>query len=315
MTQKTRIAFLMDPLEAITPYKDSTLAMMLAAQRRHWEVYCAGLNDLYMDNGEVRGKLTRVTVHDDNNHWFDAGNREDTRLADIDILMMRKDPPFDAEYLYCCQLLELARRGGAIVVNHPDALCTFNEKLFIGHFPELCTDTLVTRDSGDIRAFLEQHGDAILKPLDGMGGASIFRLRPGDSNLGVILETMTEGGRRLMVQRYLPAISDGDKRILMVDGQPVDHALARIPSLGENRGNLAAGGRGEARPLSTRDREIADAVGPMLVERGIVFAGLDVIGDCLTEINITSPTCIRELDAQCGLDIAGDLLDAIERQL
>ncbi|EDY87068.1 glutathione synthase [gamma proteobacterium HTCC5015] len=314
MSSARRIVFLMDPIEDIKPHKDSTLAMMLAAQARDWQVHYATLDKIYMDNGTVRAEVTQATVFDDQQHWYSDQRTCDIALGEIDIIMMRKDPPFDSEYLYCCHLLEFARRAGAVVVNHPEALCNINEKLLIGLFPEYCTPTLVTRQTQAIRSFLDTHEDAILKPLDGMGGASIFRLRKNDSNVGVILETMSQNSQRLMVQRYLPDIKQGDKRILLINGQAVDYALARIPTEGENRGNLAAGGRGEARPLTQRDREIAAAVGPELVRRGVIFAGLDVIGDYLTEVNVTSPTCIRELDAQCNLDIAGDLLDAIDTQ-
>lgn len=313
---KIRIGIVMDPIAGITPYKDSTLAMMLAAQKRDWEPVYMELSDLYIDSGEPRARMQPITAFDDNEHWYELGEAYDAPLDSLQIIMMRKDPPFDREYLYGCHLLALAERRGTLVVNRPEALCNTNEKLAISWFPEECAPTLVTRRTELVQDFLNKHEDIILKPLDGMGGASIFRVRKGDSNTNVILETMSQNGSRsMMAQRFLSAISEGDKRILMINGEPVEYALARIPASGENRGNLAAGGSGQGRPLSARDRQIAERVGPVLRQMGVMFAGLDVIGEHLTEVNVTSPTCIRELDAQFNLDIGSRLMDAIEDQL
>ncbi len=311
-----KIGIIMDPIESIKPGKDSSLAMMLAAQRRGWQIFYMEQRDLYISNGEARASASKIRVYDDSEHWFDKDDSRDIPLHALDAILMRKNPPFDSEYLYSCHLLALAERRGCLVANRPAALCNHNEKLFISQFSELCAPTLVSRCTQRIEAFLHEHGDIILKPLDGMGGASIFRIKQGDNNTNVILETMSQGGSNsLMAQKFIPGIRAGDKRILLIDGQPVPYALARIPAEGENRGNLAAGGHGVGQPLSARDHEIARAIAPVLCERGILFAGLDVIGDYLTEINITSPTCIRELDAQFDLDIAGDLMSAIERHL
>ena len=311
-----KIGVIMDPIESIKPYKDSCLAMMLAAQRKGWQVFYLQQQQLYLDNGITRAEVTTIEVFDDNDHWFELGDSQNIALHELDCVLMRKDPPFDAEYMYSCHLLALAEQQGCLIVNKPSALCNHNEKLFIGQFPELCSPTRVSRDIRLILDFLEEHEDIILKPLDGMGGASIFRVQKGDKNTNVILETMSNNGvNSIMAQKFIPNISAGDKRILVVDGTPIDYCLARIPAEGENRGNIAAGGSGVGQALSERDREIANTIGPILRERGILFAGLDVIGDYLTEINITSPTCIRELDAQFDLDIAGDLMDVIEARL
>ncbi len=310
------LAVLMDPIGGIQVKKDSTLAMLLAAQARGWTLRYLEQADLYTRDGEPRAALRPLAVRDDPADWFELGPAEDRPLADCDVLLMRKDPPFDMEYIYTTYQLELAEQAGLLVVNRPRALRDANEKLFTAWFPDCTPPTLVSRDPARLRRFLEEQGDVVLKPLDGMGGASIFRLCRGDPNISVVLETLTDHGRRsAMAQRYLPEIRAGDKRILLVDGTPVPYALARIPAPGETRGNLAAGGRGEGVPLGARDREICARVGPELKARGILFAGLDVIGDALTEINVTSPTCIRELDALYGLDIAGQLMDAIARRL
>jgi len=311
-----KIGIIMDPIESIKPYKDSCMAMMLAAQRKNWQLYYMQQQQLYIANGTAKALATAITVFDDNEHWFEFGASQDMELAEFDAVLMRKDPPFDSEYLYSCHLLALAEHQGSLVINSPSALCNQNEKLFIAQFPQLCSPTLVSRDTQLILSFLQEHQDIILKPLDGMGGASIFRVKQGDGNTNVILEAMSQGGiNSIMAQKFIPNISAGDKRILMVNGEPVDYCLARIPAKGENRGNIAAGGTGVGQALSERDREIASTIGPVLRERGILFAGLDVIGDHLTEINITSPTCIRELDRQFDLDIAGDLMDVIEAKL
>ena len=311
-----KIGIIMDPIESIKPYKDSCMAMMLAAQRKNWQIVYMQQKDLYIDNGIARANANNIRVFDDNTHWFELGDNDDIALGELDAILMRKDPPFDSEYLYSCHLLALAEQQGCLVVNSPSALCNHNEKLFIAQFPQLCSATLVSRETPLILKFLQEHQDIILKPLDGMGGASIFRVKHGDGNTNVILETMSQGGvNSIMAQKFIPNISAGDKRILVVNGQAIDYCLARIPAKGENRGNIAAGGTGVGQPLSERDREIANTIGPVLRERGILFAGLDVIGDNLTEINITSPTCIRELDKQFDLDIAGDLMNVIESKL
>ncbi len=311
-----RLGVIMDPLDQIKPAKDSTLAMMLAAQKRGWTLFYLTQADLMIRQGEAWGVMRPVTVRDDVRDWYTLGDPVRAPLSTLDVILMRKDPPVDDQYIYTTQILDLAERDGVCVVNRPQALRDCNEKLFATHFAELCPPLLVSRNEAELRAFHAAHGDVICKPLDGMGGASIFRVGPGGENLGVILETLTaHGQRQMMMQAFIPEIREGDKRILMIRGEPVPYALARLPAKGEHRGNLAAGGRGEGRPLSERDREIAARVGPELVRRGILFAGLDVIGDWLTEVNVTSPTCIRELDAAFGLDIAGQLMDEIENEV
>jgi glutathione synthase len=311
-----KIGVVMDPIAGITVKKDSTLAMLLAAQARGWDLLYMELNDLYLRDGSALARLRPLRVRDDYRHWFELGPIETAPLAELDVILMRKDPPFDTEYIYATYLLEQAERKGTLIINAPQSLRDANEKMFTAWFPECCPPTLVTREAADVRAFLAEQHDVVLKPLDGMGGQSIFRLRLGDPNVSVVIETLTNRGRRYaMVQRYLPDIAEGDKRILLIDGEPVPYALARIPAAGETRGNLAAGGRGEGRELTARDRWICAHVGPALKARGLVFVGLDVIGDYLTEVNVTSPTCIRELDAIYGLDIGGDLMTAIDRRL
>lgn len=312
----TRLAVVMDPIQTIKVYKDSTFAMLLAAQARGWQLFYLEQSDLYLRDGEAFGRLRSLQVRDQTSDWFELGPTSEAPLAELDILLMRKDPPLDMEFLYTTYILEQAERTGVLVVNRPASLRNSNEKLFTARFPECCVPTLVSRDSARIRRFLDEQRDIILKPLDAMGGASIFRVRCGDPNIGVILETLTDLGRRTaMAQQFIPEISAGDKRILMIDGDPVPYALARIPAPGETRGNLAAGGHGEGIALSARDHWICERVGPVLREAGLIFVGLDVIGDYLTEINVTSPTCIRELDAIYGLDIAGQLMDNIQAKL
>ena len=312
----TRVAVVMDPIASINTKKDSTLAMLLAAQRRGWALYYAEMRDLHLRDGRCLAHLRPLTVRDDPSGWFTLGEPETLPLAEMDVALMRKDPPFDMEYVYATYLLERAEEEGLLVVNRPRSLRDCNEKLFTAWFPQCCPPTLVTRRHADVRAFIAEQGDVVVKPLDGMGGASVFHVRRGDINTSVILETLTLHERRFaMAQRYLPEIRDGDKRVLMIDGEPVPYMLARVPAEGEARGNLAAGARGEGRPLGDRERWLAEQVGPSLRERGLLFVGLDVIGDWLTEINVTSPTCIRELDAQFGVDIAGDLMAVIERRL
>ncbi len=311
-----RLGIVMDPIAQISFKKDSSLAMLLAAQARGWSLFYMEPQDLYQRSGVARARMRPLKVFNDPEHWFELGDENDAHLGELDVLLMRKDPPFNSEYVYATYLLELAERDGCLVVNRPQSLRDCNEKFFATQFPELMPPTLVSRRSDILREFAAEHGDVILKPLDEMGGASIFRHREGDPNLSVMIEVLTEhGARQIMAQRYLPAIKDGDKRILMIDGEPVPYCLARIPAPGETRGNLAAGGRGVAQPLTERDREIAWTVGPELRRRGLLFVGLDVIGEHLTEINITSPTCIREIDSAYDTRIAERLMEVIAKKL
>lgn len=310
-----KIGVVMDPIEAISVKKDSTFAMMLAAQQRGWEIHTISMNDMSMLQGEPSARTQTVSVMDDPNHWYQVHQTQTLPLREFDAILMRKDPPFDTEYIYATYMLERAEEAGVVIVNKPQSLRDCNEKLYTAWFPEHTPTTLVTRRADEIRAFQAEHGDVILKPLDGMGGASIFRVKQGDPNLGVIIETLTEHGQRFcMAQTFVPDISNGDKRILIVDGEPVPYCLARIPAEGETRGNLAAGGRGEARPLSETDWAIARAIGPTLKEKGLIFVGLDVIGDKLTEINVTSPTCIREIDAAYDISVGDILMAAIAQR-
>ncbi|MEO4048626.1 glutathione synthase [Pseudomonas sp. CAU 1711] len=311
-----RLGIVMDPIAQINFKKDSSLAMLLAAQARGWSLFYMEQHDLYLDAGQARARMRPLRVFEDPQHWFELDDERDAPLAELDTILMRKDPPFDNEFVYSTYLLEQAERDGVLVVNRPQSLRDCNEKLFATHFPHCMPPTLVSRRPDILREFAKKQRDIILKPLDGMGGSSIFRHREGDPNLSVILETLTaHGTQQCMAQGYLPAIVEGDKRILMIDGEPVPYCLARIPAQGETRGNLAAGGRGEARPLSERDREIAAAVGPVLREKGLLFVGLDVIGEHLTEINVTSPTCIREIDKAFDTRIGERLMDCIEGKL
>ncbi len=311
-----RVGIIMDPIAQIAFKKDSSLAMLLAAQARGWSLHYMEQRDLYQLAGEARARMRPLTVRHDPTNWFETGDEIDGPLADLDVILMRKDPPFNSEYVYATYLLELAEQAGTLVVNRPQSLRDCNEKFFATQFPQCTPPTLVSRRADILREFASEQRDIILKPLDEMGGASIFRHREGDPNLSVILEVLTDHGRRqIMAQRYIPAISQGDKRILMIDGEPVPYCLARIPAAGETRGNLAAGGRGVAQPLSDRDREIAAIVGPELRKRGLLFVGLDVIGEFLTEINITSPTCIREIDNAFDTRIGERLMDAIAAKL
>lgn len=310
-----RLGIVMDPIERISYKKDSSMAMLWAAKARGWTLHYFEMQDLYQVDGEARGRGRQLEVFQDPERWFAFGEDVDLPLRELDVILMRKDPPFDNEFVYATYLLEQAERGGTLVVNRPASLRDCNEKFFATLFPELAPPTLVSRRADIIREFARTHGDVILKPLDGMGGSSVFRHREGDPNLSVILETLTaHGTQQIIAQRYLPGIKDGDKRILIIDGQPVDYCLARIPAQGETRGNLAAGGRGVAQPLSARDREIAATVGPELRKRGLLFVGLDVIGEHLTEINVTSPTCIREIDAAYDTRIAERLMDVIAQK-
>ncbi|MEH3022465.1 MAG: glutathione synthase [Pseudomonas oryzihabitans] len=310
-----RLGIVMDPIERISYKKDSSMAMLWAAKARGWTLHYFEMQDLYQVDGEARGRGRQLEVFQDPERWFAFGESLDLPLRELDVILMRKDPPFDNEFVYATYLLEQAERGGTLVVNRPASLRDCNEKFFATLFPELAPPTLVSRRADIIREFARSHGDVILKPLDGMGGSSVFRHREGDPNLSVILETLTaHGTQQIIAQRYLPGIKDGDKRILMIDGEPVEYCLARIPAQGETRGNLAAGGRGVAQPLSARDREIAAAVGPELRKRGLLFVGLDVIGEHLTEINVTSPTCIREIDAAYDTGIAERLMEVIAQK-
>ncbi|MDV2078178.1 glutathione synthase [Marinobacter xestospongiae] len=311
-----RLGIVMDPIEAIQFKKDSSLAMLWAAQQRGWQIEYMELPDLYLAGGQARARTRDLTVAMDPQDWYTFGDTHDRALGELDVILMRQDPPVDREFLMATYILEAAEQQGALLVNPPAALRDCNEKLFATQFDDLTPPLVVTRSAERLRAFYAEHGDVIMKPVDGMGGRSIFRVRENDANLGVIIETLTNhGAHQAMAQKFVPEISDGDKRILMIEGEPVPYALARIPSQGENRGNLAAGGRGEGRELTERDREICARVAPVIKDKGLIFVGLDVIGDYLTEINVTSPTCIRELDAAFGIDIAGQLMDAIARRL
>ena len=311
-----KLGMVMDSIDHINIKKDTSFAMLLEAQVRCWELHYMELNDLFLRNGRAFARTRTLTVQRNAQQWYRFIGEQDIPLDQLDVIIMRKDPPFDQEYIYATYLLERAESMGVYVVNKPQSLRDANEKLFTAWFPQCCAETLVAREPARIRSFLHEQGEIILKPLDGMGGTSIFHLRKDDPNLSVILETMTQyNSRYVMVQKYIPEIKDGDKRILMINGEAVPYALARIPAQGETRGNLAAGGRAEGRELTEQDCWIASQVGPTLREKGLIFVGLDVIGDKLTEINVTSPTCVQELDQQFGLNIAGTLMDHIEINL
>ncbi|BBL73488.1 glutathione synthase [Methylomagnum ishizawai] len=308
-----KLGIVMDPIGKIKIHKDTSFALLLEAQARGYELYYMELNDLYLRDGRTHARMRSLRVQRNELSWFSLGDGEDLPLDRLDVVLMRKDPPFDQEYIYATYLLECAESRGVYVVNKPRSLRDANEKLFTAWFSHCCAPTLVAREAGKFREFLREQKEIVLKPLDGMGGASIFRVAENDPNLSVILETMTRHNTRYaMAQRYLPAIVDGDKRILVVNGEAVPYALARIPAQGESRGNLAAGGRAEGRELTARDRWIVEQVGPTLKERGLVFVGLDVIGDYLTEVNVTSPTCVQELDKFFNLNISAKLMDHIE---
>jgi glutathione synthase len=311
-----RLGVVMDPIESIHFYKDTTLALLLAAQQRGWDLYYMEQKDLYLVQGDAYATMRSLLVADKSSRWYELGASESTRLAGLDVILMRKDPPFDNEYIYSTYILEAAQREGALVVNDPRSLRDCNEKIFATQFPQCCPPLLVSRDISRLREFHEHYGDVIFKPLDGMGGSRIFRCSLSDPNVNVILETLTQNNQQtIMAQRYIPEIAEGDKRILMIDGEPVPYCLARIPKAGETRGNLAAGGTGVAQPLTEQDHWIAQQVGPTLKEKGLLFVGLDVIGSYLTEINVTSPTCAREIDKAYNTDIGSMLMDAIERKL
>lgn len=317
MTRPTiKLGVVMDPIKSINFKKDSTLAMLLEAQQRGYQLHYFELGDLYLNGAEARGRSRALQVRDDPHNWFELGDTQDIALGQLDVILMRKDPPFDMDYIFATYILESAEQAGALVVNRPASLRDWNEKLAALQFPQCISPTLVSCRYDNLKSFIAQHQDTILKPLDSMGGGSIFRVTDRDPNLNVILETLTHHQQRqIMAQRFIPEISAGDKRILVIDGVPVPYALARIPAKGETRGNLAAGGRGEGIPLSERDNWICQQVSTQLRERGLLFVGLDVIGDYLTEINITSPTCIRELDSIYKLNISAILFDAIEQKL
>ena len=311
-----KIAFLADPLSGFKTYKDSTFAMMREAARRGHRIYAFEQRHMVLEQGVVSAEVTEITLTGDADDWYRAADAETVRLSEFDAVLQRKDPPFDMEYIYSTYLLELAERQGARVFNKPQAIRDHNEKLSIARFSEFTSPTLVTSSGTRLRAFHAEHGDVILKPLDGMGGAGIFRVKSDALNLGSIIETLTANGRHtIMAQKFIPAIDKGDKRVLVIGGKPVPFVLARIPQNGEVRGNLAAGGIGVAQPIGERDREIAEALGPLLAERGLLLVGLDVIGENLTEVNVTSPTCFQEIFDQTGFDVAAMFIDAVEQKV
>jgi glutathione synthase len=308
-----RLGVVMDPIGAINIKKDTTFAILLEAQRRGYELAYMELADLFLVDGIAEARWRTLTVADNRQHWYKLGEEHYAPCADLDIVLMRKDPPFNTEYIFATYILERAEAAGVLVVNKPQALRDANEKMFTAWFPQCCPPTLVTRDKTALRDFIQSQGEAVIKPLFGMGGSMVFRVQPTDPNVAVIIETLTDhGSRYAMAQRFVPEISAGDKRIICVDGEPVPYALARIPAPGETRGNLAAGGRGEGVPLTERDHWICEQLAPDLRARGLLFVGLDVIGEFLTEINVTSPTCVRELDALYGINISAQLLDVLE---
>lgn len=306
----------MDPISSINIKKDSSFAMLLQAQKRGYQLHYMEMADLYLLEGQARASTKLLQVEQNPAKWYEFNGQQDIALSELDVILMRKDPPFDTEFVYATYILERAEDEGTLIVNKPQSLRDANEKLYTSWFSQFTPKTLVTRDAARLKAFYQAEQDVILKPLDGMGGASIFRLKPEDANVSVIIETLTEhGSRYAMAQKFIPEIKDGDKRVLVVNGEPVPYCLARIPASGETRGNLAAGGRGEARPLTDSDWAIARAVGPTLKAKGLIFVGLDIIGDKLTEINVTSPTCIREIEAAFPISITGLLFDQIESLL
>jgi glutathione synthase len=311
-----KLGIIMDPIGSITPYKDSSLAMLLEAERRAAEIHYFEQKDVRLLSGKALGQSTLLRVRDDNDDWYTFGTKQDLALADLDVILMRKDPPFDMEYVYTTYVLDRAAEDGALVVNAPQALRDMNEKAYTAWFPELTPTTLITRSMAEMKAFLAEHEHVVAKPLDGMGGRSIFVVQKGDKNANVVFETLTDYGKKFaMAQVYIPEIKAGDKRILLIDGEPIPHRLARIPSDEDNRGNMVAGAAAVGQEMSTRDYEICEQIGPVLRDAGVIFAGIDVIGDYLTEVNVTSPTGIRELDKQFGINIAGTLFDAIESHL
>jgi len=311
-----KLAVVMDPIQSINFKKDTTLAMLNAAQKKGWQLFYIEQDGLYLEDGKAMAIMQDLSVEMNPENFYTLGPESRQSLADVDVILMRKDPPFNREFIYSTYILEQAEREGVLVANKPQALRDFNEKVSATLFPQCCTPVLVSRKKELLQDFYKAQKDVIFKPLDGMGGTGIFRIKPGDPNLSVIIETLTEyGTRQIMAQTFIPEISSGDKRILMIDGKSVSYALARLPAANETRGNLAAGGTAKGVDLSDRDRWICDQVGPTLKENGLLFVGLDVIGDYLTEVNVTSPTCIRELDEIFNLDIAGDLMNCIEQKL
>ncbi|HHZ88526.1 MAG TPA: glutathione synthase [Chromatiales bacterium] len=310
------LGVVMDPIADIHPAKDTTLAMLLSAQQRGWKLYYIRQNDLHVRDGVAWARMQALNVHDDLSDWFTLGESISTPLADIDIVLMRKDPPFDIDYIYSTYILELAQQQGTLVANDPEALRDCNEKVYTAWFPQCCPESLVAANNELLIEFIHEHQDVIVKPLDGMGGASIFRVQTNDANLAVILETLTQHGhKQIMAQRYIPEIIHGDKRIILIDGEPIPYALARIPAEGETRANLAAGGQGKGIELSARDRWICAEIGPALKEQGLLFVGIDVIGDYLTEINVTSPTGVREIEKQFDIDICDQFISCLESHL
>ena len=320
-----KLGILMDPIQSIKTKKDSSFAMLLEAQRRQYEIHYMEMADLFIEDNQAMAFTRILQVEDNTDNWFQfvdshepVNSHEPVKrpLSELDVILMRKDPPFDMEYIYATYILELAEQKGTLVINNPRSLRDANEKLFTHQFPQCTVPTLVSRNKEQFKHFLQQHKDIIVKPLGGMGGHSIFRVKENDVNLNVILETMTDhASHYIMAQRFIPEITQGDKRILLINGKPVDYALARIPTEGETRGNLAAGGSGVGIPLSERDYWLCEQVGPKLKEMGLIFVGMDVIGDYITEINVTSPTCIRELDALYGLNISAVLMDVVEEKV
>jgi len=311
-----KLAVVMDPIADITYKKDTSLALLHAAQQRGCELWYMEQGDLYIENGIAMGRMAPISVQMNPDNWFELGDYRQAPLSELSIIIMRKDPPFDSEFIYSTYILERAEQAGVLVANKPQSLRDCNEKVFATAFPELMTPTLVSRSANLLKQFHADHGDVIFKPLDGMGGSSIFRLKPDDPNVSVIIETLTNHGQQqIMAQRFIPEIIDGDKRILMIDGEPVPYTLARIPAKGETRGNLAAGGSGVTQPLSDENRAIAEQIGPILKQKGLYFVGLDVIGNSLTEINVTSPTCVREISRDSGIDVAGLLIDKLLEKL
>jgi glutathione synthase len=311
-----KVGIVMDPIQHISYKKDTSLAMLVAAQEKGWELYYMEQSDLYLQDGVAFAQMRELSVRWDETQWFSFGETSEQPLSELNVILMRKDPPFDTEYIYSTYLLEQAERDGTLIVNKPQSLRDCNEKLFATQFPQCCPPNLVSSKASVLKRFHAQFGDVIFKPLDGMGGASIFRLKPDDSNVSVIIETLTDNGRTpIMAQKFIPEIVSGDKRILLIDGEPVPYALARVPAKGETRGNLAAGGSGVPQGLSERDLWICAQVKDSVKAKGLLFVGLDVIGDYLTEINVTSPTCVRELDRAYNLNIAGDLMNCIEAKL
>ena len=310
------LGVVMDPIASVNFEKDTTLVLLLAAQNHGYEIFYMEQADLYLDNSEPYAKMGRLKVYDHPEKWFDLEKSSPQHLSQLDVILMRKDPPFDSEFIYSTYILEAAERLGTLIINRPQSLRDCNEKVFATHFPQCTPPLIVSRDQALLSAFLEDHEEVVYKPLDGMGGTSIFRVKRGDQNLNVILETLTADGKNtIMAQKYLPEITSGDKRILVVDGVVIPYCLARIPPKGEFRGNLAVGGTGLVKPLSERDLWIAEQVSPVLKEKGLIFVGLDVIGDYLTEINVTSPTCVREIDKLHNTAIGETLMEAIEVRL